>query len=52
LCDKFLTYVGSSNITTASLAHSMEIGVVLEGRAAADISVILEAVLAAAKQYP
>lgn len=51
LCDKSLAYVGSSNITTASLAHSMEIGVVLEGRAAVDISVILEAVLAAAKQY-
>lgn len=47
LCDRNAAYLGSSNVTAASLEHSMEMGVILEGRAAAGVAEVLEAVLAA-----
>ncbi len=43
-----MAYLGSSNVTAASLEHSMEMVVVLEGRAAAGVADILDAVMAAA----
>lgn len=48
LCDRDTAYLGSSNMTSASLEHSMEMGVALKGRAAADVAVVLEAVMKAA----
>ena len=48
LCDRSTAYLGSSNVTAASLEHSMEMGVVLEGRAAAGVAEVIDAVLAAA----
>ena len=48
LCDRDTAYLGSSNMTSASLEHSMEMGVALKGRAAADVAVVLEAVMRAA----
>lgn len=48
LCDRSAAYLGSSNVTAASLEHSMEMGVVLEGRAAAGVAEVIDAVLAAA----
>lgn len=48
LCDDGLAYVGSSNLNAASLEHSMEMGVAIEGKAARDVALVLEAVLAAA----
>lgn len=47
LCDRSAAYLGSSNVTAASLEHSMEMGVVLEGRAAAGVAEVVDAVLAA-----
>jgi phosphatidylserine/phosphatidylglycerophosphate/cardiolipin synthase-like enzyme len=51
LCDTSAAYIGSSNVNAASLAHSMEVGVVLEGRAAGEVALIVEAVLKAAHVY-
>ncbi|MFP3492854.1 phospholipase D-like domain-containing protein [Pseudomonas sp. SIMBA_059] len=48
LCDRSYAYLGSSNVTAASLEHSMEMGVVLQGRAAADVAEVIDAVIAAA----
>ncbi|MHB1098567.1 MAG: phospholipase D-like domain-containing protein [Burkholderiales bacterium] len=48
LCDSGTAYLGSSNMTSASLEHSMEMGVALKGRAAADVAVVVEAVMKAA----
>lgn len=48
LCDRAAAYLGSSNVNTASLEHSMEMGVLLRGRAAAGVADVLDAVLAAA----
>lgn len=48
LCDRSAAYLGSSNVTAASLEHSMEMGVVLEGRAAAGVAEVIDAVIAAA----
>jgi phosphatidylserine/phosphatidylglycerophosphate/cardiolipin synthase-like enzyme len=48
LCDRNVTYLGSSNMTAASLEHSMEMGVVLQGRVAADVAEVIDAVLATA----
>ena len=47
LCDRNAAYLGSSNVTAASLEHSMEMGVILEGRAASGVAEVLDAVLAA-----
>jgi phosphatidylserine/phosphatidylglycerophosphate/cardiolipin synthase-like enzyme len=51
LCDRKAAYLGSSNVTAASLEHSMEMGVVLQGRAAAGVAEAVDAVLAAATQW-
>jgi len=51
LCDRSAAYLGSSNVTAASLEHSMEMGVVLEGRAASGVAEVIDAVLAAATQW-
>lgn len=50
LCDRSAAYLGSSNVTASSLEHSMEMGVVLQGRAAAGVADVIDAVLAAAEQ--
>jgi phosphatidylserine/phosphatidylglycerophosphate/cardiolipin synthase-like enzyme len=51
LCDSDTAYLGSSNMTSASLEHSMEMGVALRGRAAADVAVVVEAVMNAAQPW-
>lgn len=51
LCDRSAAYLGSSNVTAASLEHSMEMGVVLEGHAAAGVAEVIDAVLAAATPW-
>lgn len=51
LCDRSTAYLGSSNLTAASLEYSMEMGVVLEGRAAADVAEVVDAVIAAATKW-
>lgn len=51
LCDRNIAYLGSSNVTAASLEHSMEMGVVLEGRAASGIAEVVDAVLASATEW-
>jgi phosphatidylserine/phosphatidylglycerophosphate/cardiolipin synthase-like enzyme len=51
LCDYEIAYLGSSNITSASISHSMEMGVTVSGRAAADVAVVIEAVLDSAKEW-
>lgn len=48
LADDSLAYVGSANVTGWSLDYSMELGVVLDGQAAAEIAEVVEAVLQAA----
>lgn len=47
LCDRGSAYVGSSNLNAASLAHSMEMGVTVTGRAAEHVAVVIDAVLSA-----
>jgi phosphatidylserine/phosphatidylglycerophosphate/cardiolipin synthase-like enzyme len=51
LCDHNVAYLGSSNMTSASISHSMEMGVTVSGRAAADVAVVIEAVLATAIEF-
>ncbi len=51
LCDRASAYLGSSNVNAASLEHSMEMGVVLNGRAAAGVAEVVDAVLAAASPW-
>lgn len=51
LCDQKTAYLGSSNMTSASIFHSMEMGVALSGRAAADVAVVIEAVLGSAIEW-
>jgi phosphatidylserine/phosphatidylglycerophosphate/cardiolipin synthase-like enzyme len=51
LCDRSAAYLGSSNVTAASLDHSMEMGVVLEGRAAASVADVIDAVLSASSLW-
>lgn len=52
LCDSDSAYVGSSNLTAASLEHSMELGILLSGRAALKVAEVMEAVLACASPWP
>lgn len=52
LCDEDSAYVGSSNLTAASLDHSMELGIALSGRAAGQVAIVMDAVLACAKPWP
>lgn len=51
LCDDHSAYVGSSNMTAASLEYSMEMGISVTGRAAAQVGVVLDAVLASAQPW-
>ena len=51
LCDQNIAYLGSSNMNTASLEHSMEMGVVLRGRAVCDVAVVLDAVMRSAVKW-
>lgn len=51
LCDRASAYLGSSNVNTASLEHSMEMGVLLRGRAAASVAEVMDAVLSAASPW-
>jgi phosphatidylserine/phosphatidylglycerophosphate/cardiolipin synthase-like enzyme len=51
LADRNSAYVGSTNMTAASREFSMEMGVVLYGRAALQISEVLDAVIRAAERY-
>lgn len=51
LCDRIAAYLGSTNLTAASLEHSMEMGVVLRGRAAADVAEVVDAVIAASTPF-
>lgn len=52
LCDVDNAYVGSSNLTAASLEHSMELGIALSGHAAVKVAEVMEAVLACATPWP
>ncbi len=52
LADSAVAYVGSANLTSASRDYSMEMGVVVKGRAAYEISVVIEAVLKSAETWP
>ena len=45
LSDRDVAYVGSSNLTAGSREFSMELGVVLRGKAARLVSEVVEAVL-------
>lgn len=51
LCDRSAAYLGSSNVTAASLEHSMEMGVVLRGRAASGVAEVVDAVIAASTLF-
>jgi phosphatidylserine/phosphatidylglycerophosphate/cardiolipin synthase-like enzyme len=51
LCDRSAAYLGSSNLTAASLEHSMEMGVVLRGRAASGVAEVVDAVIAASTPF-
>ena len=51
LCDSDTAYLGSSNMTSASLEHSMEMGVALKGRAATDVAIVVDAVMKAAQPW-
>lgn len=52
LCDEDKAYVGSSNLTVASLEHSMELGISLSGRVGAQVAIVMDAVLACATPWP
>lgn len=47
LCDRDAAYLGSSNLNYASLEYSMEMGVAMQGRAAAQVDDVIGAVLRA-----
>lgn len=51
LCDRTLSYVGSSNMNAASLEHSMEMGILLQGKASADVATVIDSVLMAAAPW-
>jgi phosphatidylserine/phosphatidylglycerophosphate/cardiolipin synthase-like enzyme len=50
VCDCDAAYIGSSNLTAASLEYSMEMGVLLRGRAASDARRVIEAVVSASRR--
>ena len=52
LADAEFAYVGSANVTAASREHSMEMGVVVKGRAAAEIAVVVDAAIKSAESWP
>lgn len=49
LADADVAYVGSANITAASREYSMEMGVVLRGRAARSVGMVVDAVIRCVK---
>jgi phosphatidylserine/phosphatidylglycerophosphate/cardiolipin synthase-like enzyme len=51
LCDQSSAYVGSSNLNSASLSHSMEMGIAVTGRAARQVSIVMDSVLKAGHRY-
>jgi phosphatidylserine/phosphatidylglycerophosphate/cardiolipin synthase-like enzyme len=51
LSDHNAAYVGSANLTAASREYSMEMGVVIRGRAARQIAEVVHAVIRAAEVY-
>jgi phosphatidylserine/phosphatidylglycerophosphate/cardiolipin synthase-like enzyme len=52
LADRKAAYVGSSNLTAASRDYSMEMGVILHGKAAREIAEVVNAVLRSASAVP
>lgn len=48
--DRRHAYLGSSNVTAASLDHSMEMGVTLDGKAVAEVAEVIDAVLLASSR--
>jgi phosphatidylserine/phosphatidylglycerophosphate/cardiolipin synthase-like enzyme len=52
LADATYAYVGSANITAASRESSMEMGVVVKGRAALEIADVIDAVIKSAQCWP
>jgi hypothetical protein len=52
LADDHVAYVGSANFTAASRDYSMEMGIVVKGRAAYEISIVVEAIIKAAETWP
>ncbi len=51
LADAEHAYVGSANVTEYSLENSVELGVILSGRAALEISYVIDAVLQCATPW-
>lgn len=51
LCDRERAYVGSANLTSASLEFSMEMGVLVQGKAAEEVALVVDAVLAVARRH-
>jgi phosphatidylserine/phosphatidylglycerophosphate/cardiolipin synthase-like enzyme len=51
LCENSAAHLGSSNMNGASLEHSMEMGVSLKGRGAADVATVSDAVMKAAQPW-
>jgi phosphatidylserine/phosphatidylglycerophosphate/cardiolipin synthase-like enzyme len=51
LCDRSSAYLGSSNMTEASLEYSMEMGIVMTGRAAAQVADVVGAVLKSSSRF-
>ena len=51
LADSDFAYVGSANVTGASRDYSMEMGVVLTGHAAAQVALVLDAVMKSATAW-
>jgi hypothetical protein len=52
LADSTYAYVGSANVTAASRENSMEMGVIVKGRAAREIRTVVDAVITAAQLWP
>jgi phosphatidylserine/phosphatidylglycerophosphate/cardiolipin synthase-like enzyme len=48
LADAIFAYVGSANVTAASREQSMEMGVIVKGQAAAEVAIIIDAIIGSA----
>ena len=51
LADAAFAYVGSANVTVASREQSMEMGVVVKGQAAAQVAIVVDAVIRSASPW-
>ena len=49
LCDRSNAYLGSSNMTAASFDYSMEMGVVINGKAVEKVATVIDAVIDASR---